>query len=202
VISGALPARGLFRLDEEIFVGSYARPFGFKVSAYVNPGANGSVNWWTSSLGYSDTGRSGHCSLRYGAEAEYDRPFGLNWLVTSWATYFYDPGESTWTIVPDVHRITADATVSWQAFNRLAFGWGMRTNIEHLRFDFMHWKPVTGLRILGGPSAEYFLSEFLYLRVECGAYVDRSWSPEPVPWAYGTQLSASLDLGRTLHRRY
>jgi hypothetical protein len=202
VISGALPARSLFRLDEELFVGSYARPFGFKVSAYVNPGADGSVNWWTSSSGESDTGRSGHSSLRYGAEVEYDRPFGLNWLVTSWATYLFDPGESTWTIVPDVHRITAEATVSWQAFNRLAFHWGMRTNIEHLRFDFMRWQPVTNLQIWSGPSIEYFLAELLYLRIGLGAYVNRSWSPEPIPWTYGTQLSAGLDLGRTLHSRY
>jgi hypothetical protein len=202
VISGALPARSLFRLDEELFVGSYARPFGWKVSAYVHPGADGSVNWWTSSLGYSDTGRSGHSSLRYGAEAEYDRPFGRNWLVTTWATYLFDPGESTWTIVPDVHRITADASVSWQAFNRLAFHWGLRTNIEHLRFDFVRRQPVTSLQIWSGPSMEYFLAELLYLRVGLGAYVNRSWSPEPIPWTYGTQLSAGLDLGRTLHSRY
>lgn len=201
-VRGALPARSLFRLDEDLFVGDYSRPFGWKVNAYVKPGADGTIKWWKSSLGASDTGRYGSYDLSCGTEAEYARPFGLNWLVTSSVTYSFDPGESTWTIVPDVHQVEAEATVSWQSFNRLALGAGPRVRVEHLRFDFMGWEPTTDLRVSAVATAEYFVAELLQLRVELSGYTERFCGPDVAPWYYGTSFRAGLELGRTLQSRY
>lgn len=201
-VRGALPARSLFRLDEDLFVGDYSRPFGWKVSAYVKPSADGRINWQKSSLGYADTGRYGRYDLRYGAAAEYDRPFGLNWLVTSSVVYSFDPGDSAGMVVPDAHHVEAEANGSWQAFNRLALGAELQTSVEHLRFDFMGWRSTTVLRLSGGLNAEYFIAELLKLEAECGAYGDRFWGPEPTTWQYGTSFRAGLSLGRTLDSRH
>jgi hypothetical protein len=115
-ITGPLPARALFRLDEYLGAGSYQRPFGFRVEPLLSFGGSWRREWYDAG-GNRSTDDDAHGSYAPFLRAKWARPVGLRWLFTADAELWPD---GPWrTGDGREHKLDVSARAAWSVLDRL-----------------------------------------------------------------------------------
>ncbi|UCG43083.1 MAG: hypothetical protein JSU73_00255 [candidate division WOR-3 bacterium] len=202
-IRRSLPARALMRLDEELFVGSYERPFGWRAWA--------TVAGWTELAHEYVTGEdtselaTTEGDFEFEAGADYARPVGLNWLFTGTVSYrLHEVEESRYVnIYPYEFRLGAAA--SWQALDRLSVDLGLNACPVYRFTEYLTYRPTPPSHHLETPFSlaagiSYYAAEHLRIvaGVGCSGYRDFDWDRygfEHSGRAFWT-LNFKLHLGR------
>jgi hypothetical protein len=167
-VRGGLPARTLVRLEEQLYVGNFERPFGWRARVDAVFGAE--LHGRREVRG--DTLES-EAAYEYDWQPrvlfEYARPLGTRWQFTG--TLSYTP------IWPDSserhfrHSLALGGTAAWQALDRLEFG--LRPGIAsdlYVAAEHSYWPLSLHVSHTLGLDCSYYLAE--RLRLVAGA----NWS--------------------------